>query len=112
MYKFIKKLLELLSINKKNKLRAIYFSFLLLISTFLETISITIIFPALKYITDGEFRDSALLNENLSFLTKISITETILLLLITIIFIYFIKSLFLIYFLGGELILFSVTKRF
>ena len=98
MYKVIKKLLELLSINKKNKLRAIYFSFLLLISTFLETISITIIFPALKYITDGEFRDSALLNENLSFLTKISITETILLLLITMIFIYFIKSLFLIYF--------------
>tara|TARA_Y100000817_G_scaffold308894_1_gene297245 strand:+ start:1861 stop:3606 length:1746 start_codon:yes stop_codon:yes gene_type:complete len=98
MYKIIKKLFELLSFDKKNKFKVIYFLFLLLISTVLETLSITIIFPALKYISDGDFRSNILLNENFSFLKEISVTEAILLLLTVMIFIYLIKSIFLIYF--------------
>ena len=60
----IKSIIQLLSKNQKKK--SIFFLFLLLCSTILDGISVALIFPILKIITDENYLEN--LNEKISFI--------------------------------------------
>ena len=82
----------------KFKRKSLIFIFLLLVATFLETIGIGMIFPLIEILIKGNFSKNILgvnFSEIFSDLSKVDIIKN---LIFFIIFMYFLKTIYLIYF--------------
>ena len=90
-------------INKKLKKKLILIYFITIIGTFLETLGIGVILPILKIIVEGKdfLNDISFhnffLNDLASFLQKKSYNELVIFLLVSLIFIFFVKTAFFLF---------------
>ena len=95
--KFQKKLYSIILSLEKNKI--LFFFFLLLLATLLEGLSVSIIYPILSFAVNYESSEYFnLFSENFSIFSNFSKVELIIISLIFFVFIYLVKSLYLVFF--------------
>ena len=110
-------------INKKLKKKLILIYFITIIGTFLETLGIGVILPILKIIVEGKdfLNDISFhnffLNDLASFLQKKSYNELVIFLLVSLIFIFFVKTAFFLFLIQKQtkfshLVEYELAKQF